>query len=570
MAQSTTAVQPASTRPQARDPLTRSEARRWWVLAVMSVGTLIVFLDDTVVNTALPRISVALHASTSGLQWVIDAYVLVLAGLLLLGGSLGDRYGRKRVMTIGLVAFGCASAGAALSRSIGMLVTMRTLQGLGAALVLPATLSIITNVFPRQERARAIAVWTAIGGVGIGLGPALGGYLVDAASWSAVFWLQIPIVLAALAGMVVVPESRDERHLRLDVPGAVLGTSGLAVLVYGIIRGGEAGWGATTVIGCFGVAAVLLVAFAIVEARATNPLLPMRFFRERDFTGAVLVIGIVLFAMFVTFFFLTQFFQLVQGRSAFEAGLLIVPTSIAMIIGSGLAARLIHAIGPRLLALAMTGAMTIGLVLLMALTPTSTTFQIITALVIFGFGAGLGLPALTDTVMAAVPERDAGVGSAVNDVSRQLGGALGVAVIGSIVNSAYRHRLDRTLGRRLPSTVLQSAGRSIGVATQVARTLPGGLATTLTHAANRAFVDAITGGFLISAVVMIASITVAATMLPRRMRTAQAAADDDEEAQPPKSMPIAGIELEPVGPDDGTSSHTIAPGAVAVRPGLER
>lgn len=532
MAHSTTTAPPASTLASAPDQPTRSERRRWLVLAVMSVGTLIVFLDDTVVNTALPRISVALHASTSGLQWVIDAYVLVLAGLLLLGGSLGDRYGRKRAMTAGLVVFGLASAGAALSTSIGMLITMRTLQGLGAALVLPTTLSIITNVFPRQERARAIAVWTAIGGVGIGLGPALGGYLVDTAGWSAVFWLQIPIVLAALAGMVVVPDSRDDRRLGLDVPGALLVTAGLTAVVFGIIRGGEAGWSTAPVIGSFAVAAVLLVAFAVVESRASNPMLPMRFFRQRDFTGAVVVIGIVLFAMFVTFFFLTQFFQLVQGRSAFEAGLLIIPTSLAMIVSSGLAAKLIHTIGPRLLALTMTGAMVLGLVLLMGLTVTSTSLQIITALVIFGFGVGLGLPALTDTVMAAVPERDAGVGSAVNDVSRQLGGALGVAVIGSVVNRAYRSNLHRTLGTRLPSTVVQSAAKSIGVATQAARSLPAGPAATLTHAANGAFVDAITGGFVISAVVMIAAVFVAATMLPRRMRTAQAGAGDDAAPEP--------------------------------------
>lgn len=533
MAQTTTAAKPASPPPPTTDGPTSAETRRWWVLAVMSVGTLIVFLDDTVVNTALPRVSVALHASTSGLQWVIDAYVLVLAGLLLLCGSLGDRYGRKRAMTTGLVVFGLASAGAALSRSIGMLVTMRALQGLGAALVLPTTLSIITNVFPRHERGRAIAVWTAIGGVGIGLGPALGGYLVDAASWSAVFWLQIPIVIAALAGMVLVPDSRDDRRLSLDIPGALLGTAGLTAVVYGIIRGGETGWGAPARVGSFAAAAVLLVGFAIVEARAPNPMLPMRFFRQRDFSGAVLVIGIVLFAMFVTFFFLTQFFQLVQGRSAFEAGILIIPTSIAMIISSGLAGRLMHTVGPRILALAMTAAMVVGLVLLMALTVTSTTLQIITALVIFGFGVGLGLPALTDTVMAAVPERDAGVGSAVNDVSRQLGGALGVAVIGSVVSSAYRSNLHRALDHRFPSTALHSAARSIGVATQTARSLRGDLAVTLTHAANHAFVDAITTGFVISAAVMICAVIVAATMLPRRMRTAQASAQD--EVHPPST-----------------------------------
>src|ERR671922_1085969 len=218
------------------------EPRRWWVLAVMSVGTLLVFLDDTVVNTALPRISVDLDASTSALQWVIDAYVLVLAGLLLLCGSIGDRYGRKKMMTVGLAVFGLAAAGAALADSTGLLIAMRALQGLGAALVLPATLSIIVSVFPRQERARAIVVWTAVGGLGIALGPVAGGWLIESADWSAAFWLFIPLVVVALAGMTVVPESRDPRRIGLDLPGAVLGTAGVATLVYGIIRGGEVGW----------------------------------------------------------------------------------------------------------------------------------------------------------------------------------------------------------------------------------------------------------------------------------------------------------------------------------------
>jgi DHA2 family multidrug resistance protein-like MFS transporter len=190
---------------ETRSATTSVEPRRWWVLAVMSVGTLMVFLDDTVVNTALPRIAVDLDASTSALQWVIDAYVLVLAGLLLLCGSIGDRYGRKRMMTSGLVVFGLAATGAALADSTGMLIAMRALQGLGAALVLPATLSIIVSVFPRQERAKAIVVWTAVGGLGIALGPVAGGSLIESADWSAAFWLFIPLVVAALAGMTVVP-----------------------------------------------------------------------------------------------------------------------------------------------------------------------------------------------------------------------------------------------------------------------------------------------------------------------------------------------------------------------------
>jgi EmrB/QacA subfamily drug resistance transporter len=491
----------------------------------MSVGTMIVFLDDTIVNTALPRISTELGASTGGLQWVVDAYVLVLAGLLLLCGSLGDRYGRKRVMTTGLVVFAAASAGAASSNGLGTLIGMRCLQGLGAALVLPATLSILTNVFPREERARAIAVWTAVGGIAVGLGPVIGGALIDASGWASVFWLQVPVALLALVGMVIVPESRDERHVGLDVPGAVLGTLGLTALVYSIIRFGERSFTDGIALTGLAVAAVLLVGFAIVERRTSTPMLPMRFFRERDFTGAVLVIGMALFAMFVTFFFLTQLFQLVQHRSAFAAGLLIVPASVGIVVGSGLAGRLMPVLGPRLLVVAMTAGMVLGLLLLTRTTVSTGAVEIDGALALFGLGAGLGLPALTDTVMAAVPEREAGIGSAVNDVSRQLGGALGVAVIGSVVSSAYRSNLRAHEPQGLPSVVAHESQRSIGVATQVARTLPTHAAIKLTNVADHAYVHAITRGFVVSIAVMVAALVVAAVLVPRRPRAVQATTD---------------------------------------------
>jgi EmrB/QacA subfamily drug resistance transporter len=514
---------------QTRSATTAVDPRRWWVLAVMSVGTLMVFLDDTVVNTALPQISVDLDASTSALQWVIDAYVLVLAGLLLLCGSIGDRYGRKRTMTVGLVVFGLAAAGAALADSTGVLIAMRALQGLGAALVLPATLSIIASVFPRHERAKAIAVWTAIGGLGIALGPVAGGSLIDASDWSAAFWLFIPLVVAALAGMSVVPESRDPRRVGLDVPGAILGTAGLTALVYGIIRGGEAGWDNGTVLASFAAAAVLLMAFAVVEARARAPMLPLRFLRQRDLTGAVLLIGIVLFAMFVTFFFLTQYFQLVQGRSPLGAGLLLVAPAVGMVVGSGLAGKLIHTVGPRVLTLAMVVVVAVPLVVLTAIIDTTTNAWLIFLILgFFGLGAGLGMPAMTDTVMAAVPERDAGVGSALNDVSRQLGGALGVAVIGSVVNDAYRSNLadhaDEAVG--LGPDAVHAAGEGLGVASRVADTLPPDAAGALTRAANEAYVDAIARGFAVSTAVLLAALVVAVTMIPRWMRSAQAGAVD--------------------------------------------
>jgi predicted MFS family arabinose efflux permease len=360
----------------------------------------------------------------------------------------------------------------------------------------------------------------------VGLGPVIGGYLIDASGWSSVFWLQVPVALAALAGMVIVPESRDERHIGLDIPGALLGTLGLTTLVYAIIRAGEESFTDHVCIAAFAAAAVLLAAFAYVERRTDSPMLPMRFFRERDFSGAVLVIGMALFAMFVSFFFLTQLFQLVQHRSALAAGLLIVPASVGLIVGSGVAGKLMHTVGPRVLVSAMTVGMMIGLLWLTRTTVSTSALRIDAALFLFGLGAGLGLPALTDTVMAAVPEREAGVGSAVNDVSRQLGGALGVAVIGSIVSSAYRSNLRRTVPAGVAPTIAHAAQKSIGVATAAAASLPARTAVSLTHAANTAYVDAITRGFFVSAAVMAAAFVVALTMIPARMRAVQ---NDSEE-----------------------------------------
>jgi MFS family permease len=279
------------------------------------------------------------------------------------------------------------------------------------------------------------------------------------------------------------------------------------------------------VLASFAAAAVLLTAFAVVEARAGVPMLPLPLLRQRDLAGSVLLIGIVLFAMFVTFFFLTQYFQIVQGRSPFEAGLLLVAPAAGMIVGSGIAGKLIHTAGPRVLSVAMVVTAAVPLALLTGITETTSAALIAVGLGLFGLGAGLGMPAMTDTVMAAVPERDAGVGSALNDVSRQLGGALGIAVIGSVVNDAYRSNLADRAGALEPA-VVDAAGEGIGVASRVAGTLPTEAAATLTRAANEAYVDAITRGFALSTAVLVVALAVAATMIPRRMRAAQAQADD--------------------------------------------
>lgn len=507
------------------------DRRRWFVLAVMSLSIFLIFLDNTVVTTALPAIGVAFSASTSTLQWVVDAYTLTLAALLLLGGSLGDRFGRRRWMTAGLVIFGGAAVGAALADSAGQLLGARALQGIGAALAMPATLSIIADVFPRQERARAIAIWTGVGGLGIGVGPALGGWLVDTHGWASVFWVHGPVVALAVAGMLFVPESRDPRRRPLDLPGAALGTVGLGSLVYGIIRAGEAGWTSGLVLAAFGVAAAALVAFVAVELRSASPLLPMGFFRQRDFTAAVVTIGLVYFAIMVTAFFLTQFLQIVQGRSALQTGVLVLPLAGAMVVSSAVAGVLVRVVGPRWMLLAAVGFMVAGMFALTGIEVAGDATPVLVGLVLFGFGGGLGLTPLTDTVMAAVPLGDAGVGSAINDFVRELGAALGIATVGSVVNALYRTRLEETLGGLLPDEVVHAAGAGIAVAAGVARQAPPAVGQAVVDAAYPVFVDALHTGFRLSAAFLVVAAVVSLVGLPTRMRASQLEIDLVERAE---------------------------------------
>ena len=367
-------------------------ANRWLVLAVLSLSVFLVFADGTIVNTALPAIARDLRASTATLQWVADGYILILAGTLLAGGTIGDKFGRKRWLGIGMLTFGAGAIGAALSSNAESLILFRGVQGLGAAFVLLATLSILTAVFPRHERSKAIGIWTGVGGLGVAFGPVVGGALVDEFDWSAVFWLLIPVVVASLVGLRWVPESRDTRHLRVDVPGAVLATLGLVALVFAIIQGNEEGWASAPIIAAFAIAAALLVAFALVEARSSAPMLPLRFFRQRDFTAAVLIIGLSFFAMFGLFFFLTQYFQLVQGRSALDAGLLILPAAGAMMVSAPIAGILSQTVGPKILATIGMVVIAGGMVLLTQLEVGTGVSLPIGAIFMFGFGVGLVEP----------------------------------------------------------------------------------------------------------------------------------------------------------------------------------
>lgn len=504
----------------ARSTEDEGHPRRWWVLTVVSFAAFVLFADNTIVNTALPSIARDLDASTSQLQWIVDSYVLMLAGLLLVGGTIGDLFGRRRWLGIGVVVFGAGAVVCALSTSAAALIAGRSLQGAGGALIMPATLSIITNVFAPAERAKAIGIWTGVTGLAMGFGPALGGYIVDTMDWQSVFWLHVPAVALILAGCVIIPESREGRTRSLDIPGALLGTATLASLVFGIIEGGEAGWTSQLVLISLAFSVIAGSIFVAVESRTEHPMLPLQFFKQRDFTAAVVIIGLVFFSVAVTFFFLTQFYQFVQGRSAFEAGALGIPCAIAMGAGAPISSMLIKRIGAKVMVIASMSSVALGLLLLSTATVDTSTLQIVATVCLFGLGGGMGLVPLTNTVMSSVPVAEAGVASAVNDVSRELGAALGIAAIGSVVNGLYRADTEQALGGTVSPEAAHAASEGLGVASAIAQSLPPEIASPFMQSVTTAFVDAMGTGFLISGALLAIPMLAAYLFIPGRSRDA--------------------------------------------------
>ncbi len=506
--------------------------RKGLILAFMSLSTFLIFLDGTVVNTALPAIARDFSAQNSTLQWVVNMYSLILAGFLLVAATTGDRFGRRKALFAGMVVFGVGAVGAALAESSNMLIAMRGVQGLGAAFALPATLSIITDVFPRGERTKAIAIWTAVGSMGIAIGPALGGYLVDSISWSAVFWLNVPVVALSIIGLSIVPESRDSTHRPLDVPGAVLATGGMLALVYGIIQGGELGWASGQIIAAFIGGVALLAAFAIVEMKSSHPMLPFHYFKRMDFTGSFLVLLLMFLGMVGVFFFLTQYFQLVQGRSALVAGLAITPAAGMMMVGAGISQVTVPRFGPKIVIVVAT-LIVMGGMGLFSQVEVDTAFWVPTlGIVFFGLGAGIAMPTVTDAIMASVPVDDAGVGSAMNDLSRELGFTLGVAILGSIVTGIYRSDVIDALRGLVPDSTAETISDSVGVVGSITAELPSDVAIAVTDAANRSFVGALNVGFLGAAAFVAMALVVAVFLIPRHMHSTQAGLSDEPEPEP--------------------------------------
>jgi len=487
---------------------------RWKILAVLSLSLVIIGLDNTVMNVALPSIQADLGVSGSTLQWIVDAYLLAFAGLLLATGNLGDRHGRKRALQAGLIVFTLASVVGAFAATGGQLITARAVMGIGGALIMPATLSIIMDVFPQEERGKAMGVWAGMAAIGVGLGPLIGGTVIELFSWPAVFWINVPVALTALVlGLRLVPESRDPSPGALDAPGVVLSVAGLVSLVWAVIEAPHRGWTDPLVIVAFAAALVLGVLFVRRQLSTRNPLLDVGLFKRPAFSVGSLAISSAFFALFGLIFLTTQFLQVVQGRSAIETGLVMLPLAFGLVIGSGLSHKVTLKLGaPTQVAAALT---TVALVIASVTLWQPDTAAWILALFFFVGPLAMGnvMAPATVAVMSAVSEAKAGVGSAMNDVNRQVAGALGVAIIGSISSSLYSSKVD-SAAAALPPGAAHTASDSIGGAAVVAAHLPPSAGEPLLTAAHAAFTDAIGLALLIGTGIMLAAAVLVRRYLP--------------------------------------------------------
>ncbi len=494
--------------------------RRWAILAVLCLSVFLAVVDNTIVNVALPTISRRLHASTSELQWIVDAYSLVFASLLLVGGSLGDRYGRKGALQLGLVAFAGFSAFAGLSGSIGVLIVARCLMGLAAAVIFPATLAILTNTFTdAKERGAAVGIWTAITGLAVALGPVTGGLLLQRFSWGSVFFVSVPIAAVALAlGAWLVPTSRDPSAPRLDLVGFVLSIAGVGAVVYTTIEAPAHGWLAAVTLAGYGAGIALLVSFAVWERRVAEPMLDVALFSNIRFSAASFSITVAFFGLFGFIFLITQYFQLVHGYSPLSAGLHTLPFALGVGTASPLAPILASRLGTKIIVPAGLLLMSAGFLIASTLSPDTAYFgPVILSMVLMAIGLGLVTAPSTDAILAVLPPAKAGVGSAVNDVTRELGGTFGVAVVGAVFSSVYGPRLVSLLHGLLPGRALTIAKRSPAAALQIARHAPADAHTPIIHAANQAFVDGLSRGSLVCAAVVALGAMFAFLVLPRRL-----------------------------------------------------
>ncbi len=505
-------------------------ARRWLILAILSVSVFLVVVDNLIINVALPTLQRELNASTTSLQWIVDSYALVFAGLLLAGGGIGDRYGRKPVLQLGLVLFAICSGIAAFTDSSGSLIFWRGAMGIGAALVFPATLAIITNIFIDPiERAKAIGLWSAVSGMAVAFGPVAGGFMLEHFWWGSVFLINIPIVaIALLIGSRIIPNSKNENAHSLDKTGFLLSVIAISALVFTVIESPHWGWGSLESNAGFVIAALALVLFVRVEMSKDEPLLEVSFFKSARFSAATGSIGIAFFCLFGFTFLVTQYFQFVRGYDTLSAGIHTIPFAVGAGVTAPFAARAALKFGTkRVVALGLLN-MCLGFIVASRMDANSSYWgHVVIGMVLMANGLSLVTSPSTESVMGSLPREKAGVGSAVNDIAREVGGTLGVAVVGSVFVSLYTPKLIERftalpgLVDALPSGAYEAAQDSVGAAYFVAQQSPAEAQSAVLTAVSDSFMHGFSTACLVTAGMALVGSVFALKFLPARADSPQ-------------------------------------------------
>jgi EmrB/QacA subfamily drug resistance transporter len=520
----------------------RVYARRWWTLAVLCLSLLIVTVGNASLNVTIPTLSRVLGATTAQLQWVIAAYSLVFAGLLFTTGALGDRYGRKGALQFGLVVYLVGALAATLSNAMWQLIACRALMGVGAAFIMPSTLSILVNVFPPHERTKAIAIWASVTGAAGAIGPIASGWLLGHYWYGSVFFVNVPILLVALiAGKFLVPKSHDPEQGKLDPIGAVLSIAGICALVYGLIQAPEIGWRSGETLVAFAIAAIVLVGFVLWELRVDEPMLDMRFFRNPAFSTGTGGMVLIFLSMYGVMFLITQYFQLILGYSPLSAALRFLPIAPIMIIIAPMTPKLSARFGAnKVVATGMLLA-ALGLLMFRPLTPHTPYLYVLAAIIPLIAGIAMSMAPMTASIMSAVPERRAGAGSAMNDATRELGAALGIALMGSLAASRYTATLAPVTAH-LPASVQQQANVSLADALAAAQNLGGAAGRALTVGAQHAFIDGIQLAVTVGGALSIAAAAIVYRYLPRQARHGAVASTPIEAMEVAAELGLAGVE----------------------------
>jgi EmrB/QacA subfamily drug resistance transporter len=548
------------------EPVERTDRpypRRWWALLVLCLSLLIIVMANTALTVAAPDMTQDLGLSSADLQWVIDGYTVPYAALMLLLGAIGDKYSRRGALLLGLFVFGGGAVAGSLVDSSTGVIAARAVMGVGAAMIMPATLSLLAATFPRAERAKAITLWTATAGLAIAAGPLLAGALLEHHSWKSTFLINVPVaVLAVIGSLVLVPPSKAENKGRIDYVGGLLSVVWIGSLVYMIIEGPHFGWGVKAITAAV-VAGVGLALFVVWELRHPRPVVDVRRFTNRRFAGSNLAVALFFLAVFGAFYYLTQHLQFVLGYSALETGLRMLPLAGAVFVGSALTGFLTPRVGMKLTVTAGMVGGTAALALLTRVDAGSSYADLVAPLVILGLAIGLALSPCTDAIMGAFPESELGVGGAVNDTSLELGGSLGIAILGSLLATSYSdHLTDATSGSKLPASALATAQDSVGAGYGVAQSISeqarkaaaqaagasdpqqaaqlkaqadqlAQSAQRMADAVGSSFSDAVAHTSLIGAVILGIGTVVVALLLPRGKETEQV-------EQPEKEKELAG------------------------------